>query len=161
MTQPRKEREIPQPQSQPRSPYSHQQIFDGSRYLLLLYCGSLITGHQAQRTFTPIAVNAIALQPLNFLTFVTRLLRRLLALLRESEAFRFSSARGAFPDIISALAVPHKTLTSPFLRRFQAVSLRARKKHCTVKPNNPLIVQRFKPLLKGAPVLRWCRDCLA
>jgi hypothetical protein len=92
MTQPRKEREIPRPQSQPRSPYSHQQIFDGSRYLLLLYCASLITGHQAQRTFTPIAFNAIALQPLNFLTFVTRLLRRLLVLLRQSEALGFSAA---------------------------------------------------------------------
>jgi hypothetical protein len=55
-------------------------------------CASLITGHQAQRTFTPIAVNAIALQPLNFLTFVTRLLRRLLVLLRQSEALGFSAA---------------------------------------------------------------------
>jgi hypothetical protein len=56
------------------------------------------------------------------------LFRWLLLSLCEREALGFSAACRAFLNVVSALAVSHKALTSPFLRHFQAVSLRAGKK---------------------------------
>ena len=66
------------------------------------------------------AVRSPVLEPSETVALLFRFLRG--SRLGGSEAFSFFAACGAFPNVVSALAVSHKASTSPFRRRFQVLS---------------------------------------